>query len=450
MSDAEKRFQADPATSPNKKSSTQVGSVFVSNYPAYSFWNDEDVETVLDQLRQPAVSQQPLGLYMHIPFCRKRCKFCYFKVYTGKNSSEIQNYLDALVRELELYGNMPAIQNRPLRYIYFGGGTPSFISVKHLHFLVEHAKAALPWDQVEEVAFECEPGTLTESKLAAIREIGVTRLSLGVEHFNDDILRDNGRAHMSKEIYRVREWIKQEGFEQLNIDLIAGMVGDNWESWKETVQRAIDYDPDSVTIYQMELPHNAIYSQKLRDGESEVLSFADWDTKRAWQSYAIDQFVAAGYDVSSAYTVVKKSSKIKFVYRDALWKGSDMLAAGISSFGHFDGIHYQNSSRWNEYLGALDEGQLPVYRAKQTTNRDQLIREMILQLKLGRIEVDYFANKFDVNIVEAFGPQYNKLKETGMLNFSDRDVTLTREGLLQVDQLLPLFYDEQYQNARYT
>ncbi len=204
MSDINKKVLADPATSPAKKSATEVGSVFVSNYPAYSFWNEEDVTTVQNKLQQPSTSDKSFGLYMHIPFCRKRCKFCYFKVYTGKNSSEIQNYLDALVKELEIYGNLPSVQNRPLRYVYFGGGTPSFISVKHLQFLVEHAKAALPWDQVEEVAFECEPGTLTKSKLAAIRDIGVTRLSVGVEHFNDEILRDNGRAHVSKEIYRVR------------------------------------------------------------------------------------------------------------------------------------------------------------------------------------------------------------------------------------------------------
>lgn len=450
MSDIDKKILADPATSPNKKSETEVGSVFVSNYPAYSFWNDEDVEAVQNKFQQQSATDKSFGLYMHIPFCRKRCKFCYFKVYTGKNSSEIQNYLDALVKELEIYGNLPAIQNRPLRYVYFGGGTPSFISVKHLKFLVEHARAALPWDQVEEVAFECEPGTLTQSKLAAIREIGVTRLSLGVEHFNDDILRDNGRAHVSKEIYRVREWIKDEGFEQLNIDLIAGMVGDTWESWKETVQLAIDYDPDSVTIYQLELPYNAIYSQKMRDGEDADLSFADWKTKRAWQSYAIDQFIAAGYEVSSAYTVVKKESRVKFVYRDALWKGSDMLAAGVSSFGHFDGIHYQNASRWKEYLSGVESGQLPIYRAKQTNSRDQLIREMILQLKLGQIQVDYFADKFDVNIVEEFAGQYGQLRDNGMLDFDKEQVTLTRDGLLQVDQLLPLFYDEHYRNARYT
>ena len=103
----------------------------------------------------------------------------------------------------------------------------------------------MPWDSAEEVAFECEPGTLTQGKLEAIKEIGVTRLSLGVENLNDDILAENGRAHLSKEVYRVMPWIDALDFDQVNIDLIAGMVGETWDSWRDTVQRTIDLNPDS-------------------------------------------------------------------------------------------------------------------------------------------------------------------------------------------------------------
>ena len=114
----------------------------------------------------------------------------------------------------------------------------------------------MPWDSAEEVAFECEPGTLTQGKLEAIKEIGVTRLSLGVENLNDDILAENGRAHLSKEVYRVTPWIAELEFDQVNIDLIAGMVGETWDSWRDTVKRTIDLNPDSITVYQMELPFN--------------------------------------------------------------------------------------------------------------------------------------------------------------------------------------------------
>jgi coproporphyrinogen III oxidase-like Fe-S oxidoreductase len=141
-------------------------------------------------------------LYLHIPFCRKRCHFCYFRVYTDKSSKEIADYLDVLVREWELYTRLPAVAGRPLRFVYFGGGTPSFLSSRQLQSLVDRLSVLTPWRDAEEVTFECEPGTLTESKLAAIRGMGVTRLSLGVEHFDDRVLELNGRAHRSPEIGR--------------------------------------------------------------------------------------------------------------------------------------------------------------------------------------------------------------------------------------------------------
>ena len=386
---------------------------------------------------------------MHIPFCRKRCKFCYFKVYTGKNASEIQNYLDALASEIDLYAEKPIVKDRNLDYVYFGGGTPSFISVKHLKWLVERAKAAIPWDSAREVAFECEPGTLTESKLDAIKEIGVTRLSLGIEHFDDDILQENGRAHLSKEIYRVQPWVKALGFNQVNIDLIAGMVGETWDGWKDTVEKAVDYDADSITIYQLELPFNAVYSQHLRQGEK--IAVADWETKRDWHQYAIEKLEAAGYEISSAYTMIKKDSKYKdFVYRDALWQGADMIATGVASFSHVGGVHFQNAGRWEQYLSSLETGKLPISRAFATSSRDQLIREMILQLKIGHIEAAYFQQKFGVDIISEFNQPFTLHQENGMLNIEDGRVTLTVKGLLRVDQLLPEFYDPQYQNARYT
>ena len=449
MSETTQTLKPDPATSGKFRKETEIGSVFVSNYPAYSFWNQDympEFEKVLQSSPQPST---PLGLYMHIPFCRKRCKFCYFKVYTGKNSSEIQTYLNALSTEIDISSQKPAFKDRSLKFVYFGGGTPSFISAKHLKQLFDRARQAISWENVDEVAFECEPGTLTQTKLEAIKEIGVTRLSLGIENFNDNILQENGRAHLVKEIFRVSPWIKELDFDQVNIDLIAGMVGESWDTWKDTVQQTVDYDADSVTIYQMELPFNTVYSKEIMEENGKVL-VANWETKREWHDYAIEELIKAGYEISSAYTLVKKNKDVSFVYRDALWQGSDMLSTGVASFGHLSGIHYQNTSNWNEYVEKLKEGKLPINRVFPTTVRDRLIRELILQTKSGRIDLSYFYNKFNVDVLSEFNSIYQKLQSDKLLDFDETEIKLTRKGLLRVDGLLPLFYDDQYKNTRYT
>ena len=451
MSEEMETMKSEPATARDDTKETQVGSVFVSNYPPYSFWRKNQIPALMDVLNSPAGSplETPLGLYLHIPFCRKRCKFCYFRVYTDKNSAEIQSYLDALASEVSLYSKFPRIRERPLTFVYFGGGTPSYISVKHLKLLVSRLKASMHWDDAEEIAFECEPGTLTQSKLIAIKEIGVTRLSLGVENLNDKILEENGRAHLSKEVNAVMPWINDLAFDQVNVDLIAGMVGETWTSWRDTVKKTIDLNADSITVYQMELPFNTVYSNDILGGGTGV-SVANWKTKREWHHYAFEQFAAAGYEISSAYTVVKKGSPVNFVYRDAVWHGCDMIGAGVASFSHLGSVHFQNVSAWNEYMRLISLNQLPLDRAFPTMPKEQLIREMILQLKLGKIETDYFRKKFGANISKLFSSTYKKLRDEGMLTFTSDEITLTRKGLLQVDQLLPEFYQAKYQNARYT
>ena len=450
MSNASGLATSEPATTRVEAGQTQVGSVFVSNYPPYSFWGEEGVPQVLKALNEPPAAEQSLGLYLHIPFCRKRCKFCYFRVYTDKNSTQIQDYLEALSREVELYSATPRVEGRPLKFVYFGGGTPSFISARHLKALVARLKESMPWDGAEEVAFECEPGTLTRAKLEAIREIGVTRLSLGVENLDDEILRGNGRAHLSGEVFEVAPWIKELEFDQVNMDLIAGMVGETWASWRDTVRKTVELDPDSITVYQMELPYNTVYSKTFTAETGKELPLADWETKREWHAYAFEQFEAAGYEVSSAYTMVKQDRTCRFVYRDAVWRGSDMVGAGVASFSHMGGLHYQNAASWDEYMATLEAGKLPLSRAFSTTPEERLTREMILQLKCGKLDCDYFRRKFNADIVEVFGPAYEKLRGEGMLRYNESGVELTRKGLLQADQLLPEFYDLKYQNARYT
>jgi oxygen-independent coproporphyrinogen-3 oxidase len=441
------------ATAESTQEKTGLGNYFVANYPPFSFWKPSHLPEARAGLERPPNPDTPLGLYLHIPFCRKRCKFCYFRVYTDKNARDVETYLDALIKEVSLYSTLPVVGGRPLKYVYFGGGTPSFLSASQLRRLMTRLNQIMPWVGAEEVTFECEPGTLQQHKLEALKELGVTRLSLGIENFDDLILEQNGRAHLSGEIYQAYGWARDLHFPQINIDLIAGMVGESWDNWRACVRKTIELDPDSVTVYQMELPFNTVFSKELKViGQDEPASFtvADWPTKRAWVRYAFDEFAKAGYEVSSAYTVVKDRERCRFVYRDSLWHGADMFGTGVASFGHLNGVHVQNVDTWEQYVDLLRRDELPLGRALPVRPRELLIREMILQLKTGRLEVDYFRRKFGVDVLREFEPAYEDLRAAGIVTYEPGEVNVTPDGLLQVDRLLPAFFLPEHRGARYT
>ncbi len=432
---------------------TEVGSYFVANYPPFSTWTAAGVAEGLTALDStPAGPRVPLGLYLHIPFCRKRCHFCYFRVYVNKSAQEVEQYLDVLAREWELYLERTTLAGRALDFVYFGGGTPSFLSTRQLQSLVKRLTTKTPWTNAEEVTFECEPGTLTEPKLAAIRDMGVTRLSLGVENFDDRILELNGRAHRSPEIERVYNLARAMDFPQINIDLIAGMLGETDANWSACIRKTLALEPDSVTIYQMELPYNTTISSNLLKGGSQFAEpVAPWSTKRRWVSEAFDALEKAGYHIGSAYTAVKDPSQTKFVYRDRLWEGADLVGLGVASFGHVNGVHLQNLDTWETYSAAIERGDLPLGRGYRPTHEERMIREFVLQLKRGWVRPPDFQKKYGVDVLERFGPALASLRTDGWLaSVSPERIALTRDGLLRVDVLLPRFFLPEHTGIRYT
>lgn len=440
---------AEPPPTVALQKETTAGNYFVSNYPPFSFWRPEAVGELDAALAKPPRPGNPLGIYLHIPFCRKRCHFCYFRVYTDKDSAAIRGYIDAALQELSIYARKPFIGGRTANFVYFGGGTPSYLSVDQLRHLTDGMKALVPWTNVEEVTFECEPGTLTEHKLAAIREMGVTRLSLGVENFDDHILEINGRAHHSKEIARSYACARELEFPQINIDLIAGMVEETEGNWRECVRKTIEMQPDSVTIYQMEIPYNTTIYKEMKAEGRLVAPVADWDTKRGWVEFAFAELEKAGYTVSSAYTAVKDKTKTRFVYRDRLWAGADLLSLGVASFGNINGTHYQNHHDFDPYLARLRQGELPVFRALTPTLDERLIREFVLQLKLGEVSARYFHDKFGIDPRVRFAVPLQTLHDWGFLTVEGDRIRLNRDGLLQIDRLLHEFFLPEHKNARY-
>jgi oxygen-independent coproporphyrinogen-3 oxidase len=227
------------------------------------------------------------------------------------------------------------------------------------------------------------------------------------------------------------------------------MVGDTEAKWRATVDQALRLAPDCLTVYQMEVPYNTILAREAKETGTPT-PVPSWATKRAWVDYAFSEFEKCGYVVSSATTVYKPENHKGFYYRDALWHGADMVGMGVASFSHVSGVHFQNADLWESYVGALQRDELPIARALPITDRQRLIRELILQLKLGRLEMGYFRTKFGIRITEIFPEAIGLLAAEGLAEVRGDELRLSREGLLRVDSLLPRFFEPQFRNIRYT
>ncbi len=174
--------------------------------------------------------------------------------------------------------------------------------------------------------------------------------------------------------------------------------------------------PDSVTIYQMELPYNTTITADILKKTGQFHEHvAPWETRRRWVREAFEALERAGYSIGSAYTAVKDPSRTKFAYRDQLWQGADLAALGVASFGHVNGVHMQNVDTWEQYADMIDRGELPLGRAYRPNADERLIRETILQLKRGSIRPAYFAQKFGVDVRDRFAPAWQSIKADGYL-----------------------------------
>jgi len=426
------------------------GSYFVSTYPPFSRWSPAATERWgrhLEQ-RRPRRDEAALGLYVHIPFCAERCHFCYYLSHDDR-LDQTDRYLAALESELSLYAKTAALDGRELDFVYFGGGTPSLLSAARVDRLMSGLQDVWPWQAVREVTFECAPRSVNANKLEALREKGVTRVSLGVQQMNDEVLRANGRVHLVADVEAAYRALGDAGFAVVNVDLIVGLVGETDETFDSSLERIIDLTPDSVTIYQLEIPLNTPLWRSLRDGELSSEP-ASWKTKRDRLRRGFARLERAGYTVVSAYTAVRDPERHLFLYQTEQYHGADLLGIGTSAFSHVNGLSQQNLPALGEYLEQVEGGGLPLFRAHESSSEECMIREFVLQLKLGRVDSGYFLDKFGVEIMTRFAGPIAHLVQGGWLSEVDDGLNVTREGLLRIDRVLQLFYLPEHQGIRYS
>lgn len=426
-----------------------LGNYFVAAYPPFSQWSEAGIEDFERVLEAPPTQPAPLGLYCHIPFCVERCHYCYYLSHSGRQLERVDATLTALIAELREYAGKPVFAGRPLDFVYFGGGTPSLLSTARLRRLLGGLAEIWPWSAAREVTFECAPKTVTLDKLRWLREAGVTRLSLGVQQLDDEVLRRNGRVHLVADVEAAYAAARQVGFDVVNFDLMVGLVGETEATVASSLDRVLQLAPDCVTVYQLEVPYNTPLCRELRQGELDP-PLASWAEKHARLQSVFARLTAAGYRALSAYAAVRDPARHGFVYQDALYHGADLLGLGVSSFSYVQRVHHQNAVALDDYLTALDESRLPFGRAYALSEDECAVREMVLQLKLGRVERGWFRAKYGVDVLERFAEPLQRFSALGWLRTNDTVIELTPEGVPRADRMLPAFYNERHRTTRYS
>jgi len=426
-----------------------AGNYFVAVYPPFSAWRQQNCDQIASMLRElSADASVPWGMYVHIPFCDKRCNYCYYLSFAGTSPGELAHYASRLVREVSWYAELPRFAKRPPRFVYFGGGTPSLLPATELAGLLAQLRSQLNWDQAEEITFECSPKSIDRDKLAILHAAGVNRISLGVQQLDDEVLRQSGRIHLVADVQRAWEQIRAFDFAEVNMDLIAGLPGQTDESFIAGLKRAIALGPDCITIYQLEVPGNTPLFRAI-DDERVAQSLADWDTKRQRVATGFRILKQHGYTIRNAYSAVRSSRHSRFVYAEDQYHGADLVGIGLSSFSYVAGMHYQNTTSLREYSETVEKEQPPVARGYVLSKEERMIREFILQLKLGSVSREYFRHKFAADPAERFAFQLRQFQASGWMVIDDTSVRLTRAGLVRVDRLLPAFYLEEHQTCAY-
>ena len=426
-----------------------LGSYFVSVYPPFSQWSAGELPAYRSALATPRAGRAaPFGLYVHVPFCLERCQYCYYLAVDGASQDLVHSYLDAVLAEAALCSSSPALTDRRVGFAYFGGGTPSLLTAVQIEALFTGLRQRTDWSQIEEISFECAPRTTTRKRLVALQAAGVNRLSMGVQQLDDRVLERSGRVHRVDDVERAWRRIRKIGFHTVNLDLMVGMRGETEESFFRSLERIIELGPESITLYQLEIPLNTPLSREIRGGNAEGL--VSWETKHERLAAAFERLESAGYTIRSGYGAVRDPKRHGFQYQDAQYHGADLVGLGAASFSYLDGVHHQNLATVSGYIQACRNGQFPLGRAYRLSRQERLVRMMILQLKLGEVDLKRLERQHGVSPERVFEKPLEQLEAEGWLQVVDRTVEVTRAGLARIDALLPRFYSLHHRNVRYS
>lgn len=395
---------------------------FVTNYPNFQHWK----QIAAEQMDRPA----PLHLYVHIPFCAQQCSYCYYRTITGSRASETDRYVDALCREIETSSERFSLRQRPIGSIYFGGGTPTLLNERNLMRITETLHRCFDLDSgaLPEFTVEGEPVTLIEKKAEVLRKMGVNRISMGVQSLCDDVLKLTGRHDTEEKVRRAIGYAQATGA-RVNIDLMSGLAGETADTWRYSLESALETGAESITVYKTELYANTQYFKDLRN---DRIALPTDDEEIELMRYALIRFEEADYLPWCFYTFTKDGQHAH-VHASRIWAGEDYFPFGVSAFGRLGAHLFQNTNDVNAYIEQVERGEAPIQRGHRMSALDEIVRGVLLGIKSNVVDLDAFRARHGFDLERLCGTAIAELVAKGYVERSDGALTLTREGMLQGD-----------------
>ncbi len=373
------------------------------------------------------MQKKPTSAYVHIPFCTQICYYCDFSKVFIKNQP-VDSYLEHMLEEFRSYD----IQK--LSTLYIGGGTPTALSAPQLEVLLDGLTKNLDLSVLEELTIEANPGDLDADKIAVLKNSAVNRVSLGVQTFDDKMLKKIGRSHLEKDIYENIDRLKLAGFDNISIDLIYALPGQTMEQVKENVAKAIGLDIPHMSLYSLILENHTVFMNRMRRGklplpkeelEAEMFEYIIAELERAgFEHYEISNFSKTGFE-----------SRHNLMY----WDNAEYYGIGAGASGYVNGIRYKNHGPIRHYLSAVEEGNARITE-EHLSQKEKMEEEMFLGLrKKSGVSMARFEEKFGRSFDELYGEIVRDLVQQGLMQIEGDRVRMTKRGLFLGDTVAERF-----------
>ena len=373
------------------------------------------------------MQKKPTSAYVHIPFCTQICYYCDFSKVFIKNQP-VDSYLEHLLEEFQSY------DIKKLRTLYIGGGTPTALSASQLEVLLKGLTENLDLSVLEELTIEANPGDLDADKIAVLKNSAVNRVSLGVQTFDNKMLKKIGRSHLEKDIYENIDRLKLAGFDNISIDLIYALPGQTMEQVKENVAKAIGLDIPHMSLYSLILENHTVFMNRMRRGklplpkeelEAEMFEYIIAELERAgFEHYEISNFSKSGFE-----------SRHNLMY----WDNAEYYGIGAGASGYVNGIRYKNHGPIRHYLSAVEEGNARITE-EHLSQKERMEEEMFLGLrKKSGVSMARFEEKFGRSFDGLYGQIVRDLVQQGLMQIDGNRVRMTKRGLFLGDTVAERF-----------